>query len=74
MWPDENTKQNGGRSGWKGWEPEEGMEGTVIHSWIPCHREQLRRSHMDKTILLVQIENKYVPINELGVLDLGAEV
>ncbi|XP_072032529.1 pecanex-like protein 1 isoform X2 [Amphiura filiformis] len=74
MWPDENMKQNGGRSGWKGWEPEEGMEGTVIHSWIPCHREQLRRSHLDKTILLVQIENKYVPINELGVLDLGAEV
>ena len=29
---------------------------------------------MDKTILLVQIGDKFVPIAESGVTDLGAEV
>ena len=33
-----------------------------------------RRSHVDKTILLVQIGDKFVPIAESGVTDLGAEV
>ena len=33
-----------------------------------------RRSHVDKTILLVQVGDKFVPIAESGVTDLGAEV
>ncbi len=43
--------------------------------FVTCiYREIGRRSHVDKTILLVQITDKYVPIAEPGVVDLGAEV
>lgn len=41
---------------------------------MPCHKDPNRRSHVDRTILLVQIDDKYVPIAESGVQDLGAEV
>lgn len=41
---------------------------------MPSHRDPNRRSHVDRTILLVKIEDKYVPIAEAGVVDLGAEV
>ena len=62
--------------------PEKGMEGHVVHRWVPCHREMGRRSHVDKIILLVHITgtsaasggDKYVPIAEAGISDLGAEV
>ncbi|XP_056022403.1 pecanex-like protein 1 isoform X2 [Ostrea edulis] len=74
QWPNEEWKQSGGKSGWQGWMPTKGMEGTVVHKWVPCHRETLKRSHIDKVIYLVQISDKYVPISEQGVLDLGAEV
>ncbi|XP_022083039.1 pecanex-like protein 1 isoform X2 [Acanthaster planci] len=74
MWPEESMRSAGGRNAWKGWNPEEGMEGTVVHTWVPCHRDQSRRSHIDKTILLVQVGARYVPILEAAVLDLGAEV
>ena len=46
----------------------------VIHRWVPCSREPAGRSHIDKTILLVQVEDKLVPIIETGVIELGAEV
>lgn len=46
----------------------------VVHRWVPSHRDPNRRSHVDRTILLVRIEDKYVPIAEAGVVDLGAEV
>lgn len=46
----------------------------VIHRWVPCSRDPGSRSHIDKTILLVQIEDKYVAVIETGVLELGAEV
>lgn len=46
----------------------------VIHRWVPCSREPGTRSHIDKTILLVQVEDKIVPIIETGVIELGAEV
>ena len=46
----------------------------MVHRWVPCHREIGKRSHVDKTILLVQIGDKFVPIAEAGVVDLGAEV
>ncbi|XP_033628750.1 pecanex-like protein 1 isoform X1 [Asterias rubens] len=74
MWPEESMRSTGGRNSWKGWYPEDGMEGTVVHTWVPCHREQLRRSHIDRTILLVQVDHRFVPIPEGAVLDLGAEV
>ncbi|XP_072121790.1 pecanex-like protein 1 isoform X2 [Mobula birostris] len=73
-WPDEGIRMRAGRISWKDWNPREGMEGYVIHRWVPCSREPSSRSHIDKTILLVQIEDKYVPIIETGVLELGAEV
>ncbi|XP_043554078.1 pecanex-like protein 1 isoform X4 [Chiloscyllium plagiosum] len=73
-WPDEAIRMRAGRISWKDWSPQEGMEGYVIHRWVPCSREPSSRSHIDKTILLVQIEDKYVPIIECGVLELGAKV
>ena len=39
----------------------------VVHKWVPCHREVLKRSHVDKTIVLLKIDNKYVPIVESAV-------
>lgn len=75
LWPNEEWRQKGGKNHWDGWVPEKGMEGSVVHRWAPCHREQSKRSHVDKTILLVHLEDKYyVPIAEVGVMDLGAEV
>ena len=74
IWPDEKMRQLGGRSGWQHWVPERGMEGCVVHRWSPNHRDPNRRSHVDKVILLVKIDEKYVPIAEQGVRDLGAEV
>ena len=38
-----------------------------MHKWVPCHREVLKRSHVDKTIYLLKIENKYVPIVDSAV-------
>ncbi|XP_035387373.1 pecanex-like protein 1 [Electrophorus electricus] len=74
VWPDESFRLRAGRSCWRDWSPLEGMEGHVIHRWVPCSRDPVSRSHMDKTILLVQVEDKLVPILETGVTDLGAEV
>lgn len=66
-WPNEGMRHRGGRSYWNDWCPEVGMEGLVVHKWIPSHRDLNRRSHVDRTILLVQIEDKYIPIGENGV-------
>lgn len=46
----------------------------MIHRWIPSHKDPGRRSHVDRTILLVQIDDKFVPIADSGVQDLGQEV
>ncbi|XP_066152937.1 pecanex-like protein 1 isoform X2 [Euwallacea fornicatus] len=73
-WPTEYMRCRGGRSYWKDWLPEAGMEGPVVHKWTPCHRDPNKRSHVDRTILLVQIDDKFVPIAEIGVQDLGPEV
>ncbi|RZC36732.1 hypothetical protein BDFB_010711 [Asbolus verrucosus] len=73
-WPAEYMRVRGGRSYWKDWIPETGMEGPVVHRWTPCHKDPGRRSHVDRTILLIQIDDKYVPIAESGVQDLGQEV
>ncbi|XP_036062486.1 pecanex-like protein 1 isoform X4 [Onychomys torridus] len=74
QWPDEGIRLKAGRNSWKDWSPQEGMEGQVIHRWVPCSRDPGTRSHIDKTVLLVQIDDKYVTIIETGVLELGAEV
>ena len=67
QWPDEQWRAQGGRSSWKDWVPEIGMEGVVVHRWVPFHREPQKRSHVDKTILLVKIDDKFVPIAENGI-------
>ncbi|XP_013362618.1 PREDICTED: pecanex-like protein 1 isoform X3 [Chinchilla lanigera] len=74
QWPDEGIRLKAGRNSWKEWNPQEGMEGHVIHRWVPCSRDPGTRSHIDKAVLLVQIDDKYVTIIETGVLELGAEV
>jgi len=74
QWPNEEWRQNGGSNSWQGWVPAKGMVGIVVHKWVPCHRETIKRSHVDKVVLLVQIGDKYVPIADSGVMDLGAEV
>ncbi|XP_073410241.1 pecanex-like protein 1 isoform X6 [Dendrobates tinctorius] len=74
QWPDELVRLKAGKNSWKDWIPQEGMEGHVIHRWVPCSRDPCNRSHIDKTILLIKIEDKYVAVIETGVLELGAEV
>nr|Q98UF7.1 RecName: Full=Pecanex-like protein 1; AltName: Full=Pecanex homolog protein 1 [Takifugu rubripes]AAK13590.1 pecanex [Takifugu rubripes] len=74
QWPDDAMRHKAGRTCWRDWSPLEGMEGHVIHRWVPCSRDPGSRSHIDKTILLVQVEDKIVPIIETGVIELGAEV
>ncbi|GAB1609485.1 1,Pecanex 2,Pecanex 3, pecanex [Argonauta hians] len=75
QWPRDDWKQHGGKSGWNGWTPTKGLEGTIVHRWVPCHRDPVCRSHVDYTILLVQVANdKYVPIADGGVMHLGVEV
>ncbi|XP_054651663.1 pecanex-like protein 1 isoform X2 [Dunckerocampus dactyliophorus] len=74
QWPDEALRMRAGRTCWRDWSPLEGMEGHVIHRWVPCCRDPAGRSHVDKTILLVQVEDKLVPVMETGVIELGAEV
>uniref|UniRef100_A0A673BYX2 Pecanex-like protein n=1 Tax=Sphaeramia orbicularis TaxID=375764 RepID=A0A673BYX2_9TELE len=74
QWPDETMRLRAGRTCWRDWSPLEGMEGHVIHRWVPCSRDPANRSHIDKTILLVQVDDKLVPVIETGVIELGAEV
>ena len=38
-----------------------------MHRWTPCHREPLKRSHVDKAIVLLQIGERFVPIVESAV-------
>ncbi|XP_021944333.1 pecanex-like protein 1 isoform X3 [Folsomia candida] len=74
IWPEETMRFRGGRSYWQNWVPEDGMEGVCVHKWTPGHRDPQCRSITDKTILLLKIDDKYVPIQESGVIDLGHEV
>uniref|UniRef100_A0A8I4A5M8 Pecanex-like protein n=1 Tax=Callithrix jacchus TaxID=9483 RepID=A0A8I4A5M8_CALJA len=39
QWPDEGIRLKAGRNSWKDWSPQEGMEGHVIHRWVPCSRD-----------------------------------
>jgi hypothetical protein len=72
-WPDERMRSRGGRSHWRDWLPEKDMQGPVVHRWAPSHRDPARRSHVDRAILLVKIDDKFVPIAESAVQDVIAE-
>ncbi|XP_063385442.1 protein pecanex [Cydia fagiglandana] len=74
QWPSEAQRERGGRNFWGSWVPMPGMDGLVVHKWTPNHRDPKLRSHVDKSILLIQIEDKFVPIAENCVQDLGDEV
>ena len=39
----------------------------VVHKWIPFHKEQLHCSHLDKTIVLLKIGERFVPIVESAI-------
>ena len=49
------------------------FEGLVVHIWSPNHPDTRQRSHVDRVILLLLIEDKqgiedkYVPIAETAV-------
>lgn len=67
-WPDSELAQKATKSHWKSWHPQEGMEGEVVHEWRPFHIEAVKRSHIDKVILLVKMaDDCYVLIREQGV-------
>merc|ERR1712013_335713 len=68
LWPDPDWRAKGGRNAWNSWIPLENMEGPIVHRWTPCHRDPLNRSHTDKTILLLRLGERYVPIAEQAVL------
>ncbi|KAG6453725.1 hypothetical protein O3G_MSEX008304 [Manduca sexta] len=74
QWPSEYQRERGGRNYWGSWVPMAGMDGLVVHKWTPNHRDPKLRSHVDKSILLIQIDDKFVPIAENCVQDLGDEV
>ena len=74
LWPSEYMRERGGRNVWRDWTPSEGMEGIVVHRWVPYHKDPVRTCHIDRTILLVRIEDHYVPIAESGITTVGAEV
>ena len=74
VWPNEDWRTAGGRTGWHGWSPSVGDEGSIVHRWIPSHRDSSRRSHVDKTVILVHIDDKFVPVAESGLTFLGVEV
>ena len=43
------------------------MQGYIVHKWIPHHPDPVQRSIVERTILLVRIGDKYVPISDQGV-------
>jgi hypothetical protein len=66
-WPTEQMRTAGGRTGWDGWYPQEGMVGNIIHYWVPFHKDPQFCSKVNHIILLIRIQEKFVPINERGV-------
>ena len=45
--------------------------GTEVHRWTPCHGDPNRRRYVDRSIVLVKIDDTFVPIIEAGVMDAG---
>uniref|UniRef100_A0A182QB63 Pecanex-like protein n=1 Tax=Anopheles farauti TaxID=69004 RepID=A0A182QB63_9DIPT len=66
-WPNEQFRASGGRSSWKDWSPQEGMVGNIVHYWQPNHPDHHFRSNVNRTILLVKIGERHVPIGEKGI-------
>lgn len=67
----------GGRSSWRDWTPKVGMVGYVVHYWQPNHPDVFFRSNVNRTLLLLQIGNHFVPVGEAGVKEYhspGSEV
>jgi hypothetical protein len=67
IWPNEQFRASGGRSSWKEWQPSEGMVGYVVHYWQPNHSDNCFRSNVNRTILLLKIGERFVPVGERGV-------
>ncbi|XP_018017369.2 pecanex-like protein 1 isoform X1 [Hyalella azteca] len=67
LWPSNEMRNLGGRNCWGSFVPVEGMSGPVVHRWTPHHPDPHFRSHVDRTILLVRINDFYVPVAEDGV-------
>lgn len=65
-WPNEQFRSYGGRSSWKDWQPQEGMVGNIVHYWQPNHPDHHFRSNVNRTIMLMKIGDRYVPIGEKG--------
>uniref|UniRef100_A0A182PA91 Pecanex-like protein n=1 Tax=Anopheles epiroticus TaxID=199890 RepID=A0A182PA91_9DIPT len=68
-WPNEQFRSSGGRSSWKDWSPQEGMVGNVVHYWQPNHPDHHFRSNVNRTIILVKIGERHVPIGEKGIME-----
>jgi hypothetical protein len=67
-WPDPALAAKAGRSHWRAWRPQEGMEGVAVHEWRPFHKERVKRSHIDKVLVLLKMTNDYyVLICEQGI-------
>ncbi|XP_055855504.1 protein pecanex [Episyrphus balteatus] len=67
VWPNEKMRANGGRLSWNDWSPQEGMVGYVVHYWSPNHADQRFRSHVNRTLYLIEIGEHYVPVGERGI-------
>lgn len=67
VWPSEDMRLNGGRSSWKDWLPQEGMVGYVVHYWQPNHPDAIYRSNFNRTLYLIQVGDRFVPVAENGI-------
>uniref|UniRef100_A0A1I7Z4I6 Pecanex-like protein n=1 Tax=Steinernema glaseri TaxID=37863 RepID=A0A1I7Z4I6_9BILA len=74
-WPSHDYQRKGGKSGWKGAVPENGMYGVVVHQWRPFHPMKIYRSFAGHIYLLELAEMNYcyVPITEDGLRFIDCE-
>lgn len=71
MWPREEWRLCGGQSVWPAsFKPENGLIGTIVHTWYSFHPKKEFRSHMG-TIHLVAVQHElnqiYIPVMKEGV-------
>lgn len=60
QWPSPTIKALGGKNAWGGWEPKNGDYGVAIGKSTHCSQSV--------TVVFVQIGNRYVPIDEMGIV------
>ena len=65
-WPNDEWRAKGGRNGWKDWFPPVGSVGRVVHVWRPFHPDPVCRTILDKTMFLLEIDGRFVPVAEAG--------